>query len=631
MTTNNIELLARKALAIRINSLQATTAAGSGHPTSCLSAADLIAVLFFHVLKHDYKNPAYHNNDRFILSKGHAIPVVYAALCQMGVISEQELLTYRHIDSVLEGHPTPRFVHNEAATGSLGQGLSVGLGMALNAKYEQLSYRTYVMLGDAEIAEGSVWEAVELAAHYNVDNLVALVDCNKLGQSDTSLHAHHVDRYAKQFEAFGWKSFVIDGHNLQQIIDVFDRVQQVRGQPCVIVAKTRKGYGLPAIEDKLGFHGKPFSAKELPQLIDALRTRFAQAASYGDTIASDELQKKQLPEKISVASKQQLTTFELQNDPTCAQFTLGKNIATRKAFGYALDRLGSINENVFVFDGDVKNSTYTEFFEQHYPRRFVQCFVAEQNMIGVASGFALRGKIPFAATFASFFSRCYDQVRMAGIGRVPLRLCGSHSGVSIGADGPSQMGLEDLAMFRVIPQSIVFWPSDGVSTYKIVQLMAAYHDGVSYIKTTRADTPILYDMQETFSIGGCKVLRSSSNDKACIVAAGITVSQALKAYEVLAQQGISVSVIDLYAIKPLDSQTVANIAARSNNMVLTVEDHYPQGGLGEAVASALQNTGIKIHSLAVHKLPRSGTPEELMKFEEIDADAIVRKILILVV
>lgn len=624
MKQDSINFLAHKALNIRIDSLRATTAAGSGHPTSCLSAADIISVLFFHVLKYDYKNPNYHNNDRFILSKGHAVPVLYAALHQRGIITDEQLLSYRKIDSDLEGHPTPRFAYNEAATGSLGQGLSVGLGMALNARYEGLNYRTYVMMGDAEIAEGSVWEAAELAAYYRVDNLIGFVDCNRLGQSGSTLHAEHAERYGQKFEAFGWKVFVIDGHDIQEIMTAIDQAHEVKDQPTMIIAKTLKGYGLDGIESKAGYHGKPFKKDELPVLINQMHVRFKDAAEYIQEEPVHEL----LPDTIDQKSMctNNALSLDLATDSVSETFGIGKKISTRKAFGYALASLGKACDKVFALDGDVKNSTFTELLEQEKPDQFVQCFVAEQNMVGVAAGLALRGKIPFASTFASFFSRCYDQVRMAGIGRVPLRLCGSHSGVSIGQDGPSQMGLEDLSMMRAIPGSVVLWPSDGVSTYKLVALMAGYNDGVSYMKSTRADTPMLYDAQEAFVFGGSKVLKSSGNDQVCIVAAGITVHEALTAHKELAGQGIQVSVIDLYSIKPLDAETLIKVAATSGNTILTVEDHYPEGGLGEAVASALRNTGIIINSLSVTKLPRSGSPEELMRFEQIDAAAIICKV-----
>ena len=674
--------LAHQALNLRIDSIRATTASKSGHPTSCLSAADIISVLFFHILRHDIKNPKYFINDRFILSKGHAIPVVYAAWKNLGVISDEQLLSLRKFDSVLEGHPTPRFAYNEAATGSLGQGLSIGVGMALSAQRDRLGYKTYVMMGDSEIAEGSVWEAAELAAYYKLDNLVGIVDCNRLGQSEEVMNDHDVAKHAAKFTAFGWKTVVIDGHNLEEIVHAFEQAHDVKSQPSMIIAKTYKGFGLDTIQNKNGYHGKPFKEEELFEVIAALRKRFPEASNYkptvvyeppmpetpdahipfdgaqdrlrvlqdahdvgssgraGSWVSQDErgllgargeepgeaLAKTGVSNHLS-ANTQAAIVLDLTQDAQTALFDKDKKIATRQAYGYALASLGKASKNIYVLDGDVKNSTYGEIFEKEFPERFVQCFVAEQNMIGVSAGLELRGKIPFAATFACFLTRAHDQIRMAGIGRNALRICGSHAGVSIGEDGPSQMGLEDIALMRAIPDSIVLYPSDGVSAYKLVELMANYCQGVSYIRTTRAATPMLYDKDESFVLGGCKILRQSKNDKACIIAAGITVHEALKAYQMLKEQGIEVSIIDLYSVKPLDVQTIISVASNSCNTIITVEDHYLEGGIGEAVASALVNDQFSIKNLAVKKLSRSGTPEELLKYAEIDAESIVKTVL----
>ncbi len=625
-TKNSLNLIAHKALHIRIDSIRATTAAKSGHPTSCLSAADLLATLFFKVMHFDVHNPKAENNDRFILSKGHAIPMVYAAYKALGVITDEELLNFRSVNSVLEGHPTPRFAYNEAATGSLGQGLSVGLGMALNAKHEGLSYKTYVMMGDAEIAEGSIWEAAELAPRYKLDNLVGIVDCNRLGQSEESISNHDVARYAQTFESFGWRTFIIDGHNLEEISNVFDEIATVRYQPSVIIAKTFKGYGIPGVVNKMGFHGKPFKQEELDAVIKQLRADFDTAGHCSKTI---EAYTPPLPEPVQNKAPMKLKPIELNfaADPNNNYF-FNKDciLSTRKAFGYALTAAGRVDERIFTLDADVKNSTFTEMFEAEFPGQFIQCFIAEQNMVSIATGLELRGKIPFAATFAAFFTRAHDQIRMAGIGRNALRLCGSHAGVSIGEDGPSQMGLEDIALMRSIPNSIVLYPSDGVSTYKLVELMANYHDGVSYLRTTRADTPMLYDKDETFTIGGCKVLRENANDQACIIGAGITVHEALKAHEELKLLGIETSVIDLYSIKPLDAATIKRVAKASKGKIVIVEDHYPQGGIGEAVISALVNEGFMFTMLAVNEVSRSGSPTDLLKLAGVDAATITQKI-----
>lgn len=618
-----INFLNHKALQLRIDSMRATTASASGHPTSCFSAADIISALFFDILKYDFSCPHAPTNDRFILSKGHAIPIVYAALKQHGVISDSELLTLRQCDSVLEGHPTPRFAYNEAATGSLGQGLSIGLGMALHARMRNLVYKTYVMMGDGEIAEGSIWEAAELAAHYNLDNLVGIVDCNRLGQSGAVQHDHDVSRYANKFEAFGWHCIVIDGHDMASILNAFEQRDQVKNKPCMIIAKTIKGYGLDDSENKIGFHGKPIAKDELEKRIIQLEKRFADSVLYQGACSLERSVSHGScePTVLSLDLKKYNSMFEKEHSE---RFSHDKKISTRQAFGVALQALGDVSESVVALDADVKNSTYTDIFEKKYPNRFVQCFIAEQNMVGVATGLTQRGNIAFAATFGAFLARAHDQIRMAGVGRVPLRLCGSHCGVSIGQDGPSQMALEDIAMIRAMPYSIVLYPSDGVSTYKLVGVMADYEHGVSYIRTTRGDTPMLYNLSESFTIGGSKVLRSSDNDHAVIIAAGITVHEALKAYAMLQENGVSVTVIDCYSVKPLDVETVRSVASRSKNNVIVVEDHYVQGGLGEAVYVALAGMQCTIKHLAVREVPRSAAPDELLAWAGIDAQAIVQ-------
>ncbi|MFA6527016.1 MAG: transketolase [Candidatus Babeliales bacterium] len=623
MNAKEILFLQHQALQLRIDSIRATTAAGSGHPTSCMSAADVIAALFFSQLRYDCGNPNHPNNDRFILSKGHAIPVVYAAWKHLGVITDEQLLTLRQFDSVLEGHPTPRFAYNEGATGSLGQGLAIGVGMALAARKEKLDYRTYVMMGDGEIAEGSVWEALALAAHYKLDNLVALVDCNRLGQSGESIGDHDIDSYEKKGNAFGWETIVIDGHDMEQIVNAFDTAKKNKDAPTMIIAKTYKGYGLEQTQDKENCHGKPFKQSELVGVIEALKNRFIVAASYH----VDQAYVPAMPAPChQVFASTHVPVSLPYTQATHDLLTNGGTMATRKAYGYALAALGKASKEVVVLDADVKNSTFADMFEKDFGQRFFQCFIAEQCMVGVATGMQMRGNIPFAATFGAFFSRAFDQIRMAGIGRNALRLCGSHCGVSIGQDGPSQMALEDIACMRTVPHSVVLYPSDSVSTYKLVELMANYHDGISYLRTTRADTSILYGKDEVFTLGGSKVLRYASGARACVVAAGITLHEALKAYDILKLQGIVINVIDAYSIKPLDVTTIKTIAADSNNVVITVEDHYQAGGLGEAVALGLSGTVINVQSMAVHDISRSGAPEELMKYAGIDAESIAKSV-----
>lgn len=615
--------LQNKAVHIRIDSIRSTTAAKSGHPTSCLSSADIVAVLFFHVMKCDLDNPKACNNDRFILSKGHAVPVIYAAYKNLGVIDDEELLSLRKFDSNLEGHPTPRFIYNEAATGSLGQGLSIGLGMALNAVHDKLDYKTYVLMGDGESAEGSIWEAVELAAHYKLNNLVGILDVNRLGQSDQALHDRHAERYAQQFEAFGWHTIIVDGHNMASLLAAFDEIQNIHDRPTIIIARTIKGYGIDHVHDKLGFHGRPFTHQESLLAIQELETRFKDAYEHAGPLKHVS----QIPEHNKNVERFQSISLDLSRDFQSSLFARGEKLATRKAFGYALAALGRKNNMIVALDADVKNSTYTEIFEKEFPDRFIQCYIAEQNMISIATGLQSRGKIPFAATFAAFFTRAHDQIRMASIGRNALRLCGSHAGVSIGEDGPSQMGLEDIALFRAIPNSIVLYPSDGVSTYKLTELMANYHDGISYLRTTRAVTPNLYDFKEEFKIGGCKVLKQSSHDMACLIGAGITLHEALKAHKMLEVQGVNVSVVDLYSIKPMDIATIKDVARKSRNKIVVVEDHYAEGGMSEALMHHLFHENIQVKVLAVEQISRSGTPDELMASTGIDAQNIVGAVL----
>lgn len=613
-----VSFLEHKALGIRIDSIRSTTAANSGHPTTCLSVADIVAVLLGQVLRYDYNAPTSELNDRFILSKGHAVPVFYAALHQLGVITDEELLSLRKIDSVFEGHPTSRFKYNEAATGSLGQGLSVGLGMAINAQRKKLGYVTYVILGDGECAEGSVWEAAALAGKNNTPGLVAVVDANRLAQSGESLDAHAIDTYANRWASFGWETLIIDGNDIEMVLQALLFAKTYTQGPVAIIAKTFKGYGLDDWQDKNGYHGKPLTAAEAEAAIAHLNKRFSGAVQY--TGKPFELAK---PAVVRLPSKH--TVPDPSQSAITTAMPAGKTIATRKAFGVALAQLAKDLPNLWTVDADVQNSTFTDLAAAAAPERFVQCYIAEQNMISIATGLTQRGNITFAATFAAFFSRCFDQIRMAGIGRVPLRLCGSHSGCSIGEDGPSQMGLEDISMLRAVPHSVVLYPADGVSTYKLVYAMAEYHDGISYMKTTRAATPLLYDAHEVFPIGGCKILVSSPTDKLCIVAAGITVHEALKAHKLLAEKGIAVCVIDAYSVKPLDATTIIQMANAAGGMILTVEDHYIQGGLGEAVAHACSPDGIRVHTMGVHEIMRSGTPEALMALAGIDAAAIVKK------
>lgn len=612
-----VEFIKYKAYALRYWSIKITAHADSGHPTSCLSAADIVAVIFFYAMRYDpyhYQNP---DNDRFILSKGHAAPLLYAAWHEIGVVTDEQMLSYRQFNSPLEGHPTRRFAYAETATGSLGIGLSVGVGMAACAKLDKRDYRTYVLMGDSESSEGSVWEAVQVAVHYNLDNIICFIDANNLGQSSETMLDYKIKQYVEIFTAFGWHTFDVDGHNVESLMDVIDKAHHVIGKPVMIIAKTIKGYGVDFVAGLPGFHGKALTGDKEKEALEELKKNFPDSAAYKD----DSFEWKAPRPHPNATAYVGATTIIIMEK---SDYTKGEMISTRKAYGQALALLGDVCDAVVSLDAEVKNSTYAEIFEDVHPERFFQCFVAEQNMIGMGVGFDCRGRIPFISTFSSFFSRAHDQIRMAAIGNAALRLVGSHCGVSIGQDGPSQMGLEDIATMRCLPNAIVLYPSDAVSTHKLVEQMARYGDGISYLRTTRMETPVLYDNDEQFVIGGCKVLKQSENDVACVVGAGVTLHEALKAYAVLAQQNIFIAVIDVYSIKPLDVSTLISVAHTSGNKIITVEDHYPQGGIGEAVTHALCNENIMIYSLAVTHLPRSGKPEELLAFEGIDAAAIVK-------
>jgi len=615
------KFLEKKAFNMRLSSLMMTSLAGSGHPTSCLSAADIVSALFFYAMVYDPNSPKHPNNDRFILSKGHAAPLLYAVWKEVGILTDDDLKTYRNVDSSLEGHPTLQFDRTEAATGSLGIGLSIGLGMAFAVKLDNLTSTTYVLLGDSELSEGSVWEAVGLAHFYKVKNLIAILDCNRLGQSTETMHGHHVYRYEQKFQAFGWKTIIIDGHNMTQIMDSLDKAKNYSKEgPIIIIAKTIKGYGVKKAEDKPNFHGKAFKKEELNQIFKELEAKFPAAVSFDD---SQYAWKPSMPEKPSKEYEANMCESLSLPNP---EYEVGTKISTRKVFGQAIEMLGNACKSVVSLDAEVKNSTFSEIFEAKYPDRFFQCFIAEQNMVGMGIGFDLNGKMPFVSTFGAFMSRAYDQIRMAAIGQSRVKLVGSHAGVSIGQDGPSQMGLEDIAIMRCLPNSVVLYPSDAVSAYKLVEQMARYQNGISYLRTTRMDTPVIYEASEKFVIGGCKVLRQNKYDKLCVVAAGVALFEALSAYDKLQEEGITISVIDLYSIKPIDKETLLDIGKKSGNRIITVEDHYVQGGLGESICSALANSGMRIECLAVTQLPRSGKPEELLSWAKIDSHAIIKMV-----
>ena len=603
--------LKQKATNLRIHSIISTSEAGSGHPTTCLSAADIVSALFFHAMRYDPANAQNPNNDRFILSKGHAAPLLYAAYAEAGIIPTEKLRTLRQIDSILEGHPTPRFEWTEVATGSLGQGLTLGLGMALNGKYLDASdYRVYVLLGDGETAEGGVWEAAALASHYKLNNLIGIVDVNALGQSQRTMYAFDIDTYCQRFEAFGWQTIGIDGHDLDEILPALDQAKASIEKPTMIVAKTFKGKGVSFLEDADNWHGKALAQGE--ELDKALAELGPLQLNLPTQIES--------PRAIVVNGDRSTGT---ECEPP--DYPPDEEIATRSGYGVGLAKLGSVNPSVVALDGDTKNSTYAEQFMELHPNRYFEMFIAEQNLVGAGIGLAKRGKIPFVSTFAAFLSRAYDQIRMSAISQANIKYAGSHCGVSIGEDGPSQMGLEDIAMFRAIPGAAVLYPSDAVAAERLVAEAAA-HEGIVYLRTSRPKTALLYDAAESFPIGGCKVIRKSGEDKLTVVAAGVALHEVLKAHEALAQEGIAIRVIDLYSIKPIDAEALQTAASETNNTLITVEDHYPEGGLGDAVLDAVATQGVYVHKLAVTGMPRSGKPEELLEYHGISANAIVQKV-----
>jgi transketolase len=603
-----VQALEDVATRLRIDAIRATTAARSGHPSSAASAADLVAALFFDAMRIDADQPRAVTSDRFVLSKGHAAPLLYAAWAEVGSIKREELTTLRQIDSDLEGHPTPRLPFVDVATGSLGQGLGVGIGLALGARFAGSDARVFVLLGDGETAEGSVWEAVQMAAHRTLDNLVAVVDVNALGQSGPTMLGHDLDAYRRRFVAFGWRAQTIDGHDLRQIVPALRRARRTRGAPSVVIARTVKGKGIEGIDGLPGWHGKALSPEDAERAIAALESRLHH-------VPPPPIQRPRAPRVMRAAPPVPGTV------PPAPQ----EAIATREAYGQALVRLGAADPRIVVLDGDVKNSTYAERFLQAYPDRYVEGFIAEQNMVSAAAGLAAQGVMPFVSSFACFLTRAADQIRIAGISRSNVKLCGSHAGVSIGEDGPSQMGLEDLALFRAVPDAVVLYPADGVATDACVQLAASYH-GLVYIRTTRTKTEPVYAAGEPFALGGSKVVRSGDADRLTIVGAGITLHEALAAADELAARGIAVRVVDLYCLKPVDRAALLETARATGGTLLTVEDHYAEGGLGAAVAEALSDTGIVVHRLAVREIPRSGTPRQLLERYGIGRAAIARAV-----
>lgn len=602
------EKLAALTRLIRHHILKATTRAGSGHPTSSLSAVELMTgLLFGGTFRYDVADPLHPNNDRLIFSKGHASPLFYALWTVTGQLTDDEMMSYRQFGSVLEGHPTPAMDHVEAATGSLGQGLSIGMGMALNARcLDKLPYHTYVLLGDGELAEGSQWEAMELAAHYGLDNLVGVLDVNRLGQCGETLHGHDLGALQRRVAAFGWNTILIDGHSLPEITGAFQEAREERDRPTMIIARTIKGKGAPELEDKPGWHGKALDEEQVKRALDSL--------GEVDTSLRGEIPP---PEDVKPDRPVPGEAEPLQYDST-------DPVATRAAYGDALKRLHPAYPQIVALDGEVSNSTKSEALAEDAPERFFEMYIAEQNMVGAAVGLSRRAKIPFVSTLAAFLTRAFDQIRMARYSNANIKFVGSHAGVSIGEDGPSQMGLEDIAMFRTVLDSVVLHPADAIATERLVE-EAARHVGMVYLRTMRQKTPLIYPVDEEFPIGGSKTLRSGRDDVVTVVAAGATLHEALEAADALKGENIFVRVIDAYSIKPIDRATLRRAASETGHIV-TVEDHYAEGGLGEAVLSALADTGTPVHLLAVRLMPRSGKPEELRDLEDISAEAIMARV-----
>ena len=593
-----IDAIKEKARRLAILSMMSTTAAGSGHPTSCMSAAELMAGTFFYAMKIDPKNPNGNDSDRFVMSKGHAAPILYAALAEAGLFPASRVMTLREFSSELEGHPTPRIPGVDAATGSLGQGLSVAAGLAIGARLDKSPTRVYVLLGDGEMAEGQIWEAAAFAGYYKLDNLTVIADVNALGQSQPTMYQHDMEVYRKKFEAEGFATEVIDGHDVAAVLAALDRAKAAKGRPQAIVARTVKGHGFSQVAGKENWHGKPFPKEMLAQAIQERGGPIDVPADPGRSY-----ERKSLPKPSDFPA------------PAAPDYDPGKAVATREAYGFALKRLGAVNPHIVALSGDVKNSTFSEIFQNAYPDHFYQGYIAEQNLVSLAVGLAARGKVPFADTFACFLSRAYDNARMAAISRSNINLCGSHCGVSIGEDGPSQMALEDLAMFRAIHGSAVLYPSDAVSTERLTEAMAR-RAGVNYMRTSRPKTAILYSKDEKFPIPGFKVVRQSPQDKVTVIGAGVTLHEALKAADELKAQGTGVRVVDLYCVKPIDGNALAEQIKATGGRLVTVEDHWPEGGIGEAVLGALSQAGsppAKYRMLAVRDMPHSGKPDELVE------------------
>jgi transketolase len=605
----NLTEIQEKAKLVRKWCLVSTTEAGSGHPTSCLSAADITTILFDRYFTYDLDNPLNLFNDRLVFSKGHAAPLLYTLFGMAGAYPLEELKTLRKFGSVFEGHPVPKFKYSEAATGSLGQGLSVGAGLALASKREGYDNKIYVLTGDGELAEGQIWEAANFAANQKLDNLVAILDINRLGQSQETMFGHHIEEYTRKFKAFDFEVISINGHDYKEINEALAAVQRPAEKPYAIIAKTFKGHGISFLENKDGWHGKTLEKEELEKALNEL-------GPVDDNLRFQLKKPRQIKLPVHTAK---ITNPEIT-------FEAKKEYATREVFGEVLAKLGEQDTEIYALDGDVMNSTFTQTFKKDHPERFVECYIAEQNMVSVAAGLSRIGKIPFVATFAAFLTRAADQIRMARISEANIKFVGSHVGVSIGEDGPSQMGLEDIALFGALPDTVILQPCDAISTAKLIPQMVAQKSFV-YMRTLRPKTPLLYKNDDSFEIGGSKVLRQSGNDQLTVAATGITVFEALKAADQLQKEGISIRVVDCYSIRPVDAVTLKKCLNETEQKILiTVEDHFKHGGFGDFAASAVSNIQGQVVKMAVWTISESGTKNELLNDAGIDAANIVAKI-----
>lgn len=614
---NQYQDLADLANLLRIDVIEACEAAKSGHPTSCSSSAELLAVLFFHEngMHYNPQKPKQFSNDRFVISKGHGAPLLYACWAHNGFLKREQLLTLRKIDSPLEGHPTPKLEFVDVATGSLGQGLSVAAGMAYASKYiDKINNRYFCLMGDGETVEGSVWEACHFSMVYKLNNLTAIIDVNGIGQSGATSIKHDIEVYDQRFKAFGWETIVIDGHDVQDVVKGFTAARNNKtDKPFAIIAKTFKGRNfLSDIENSLSWHGKALGG-QAQKTIDHLRSMIKNP-------------------NVKITPKQ--PEFECPEPaephfalPDTLDYDKNKEVAIRSGYGNALKRLAANDKNnaLFALDGDTKVSTYACVLEEAFPERFIEGYIAEQNLVGVAQGLVVRKKVPFCSAFAAFFTRAFDQMRMGSISLTNVKFVGSHAGVSLGEDGASQMGLEDFAQFRALIGSIVFYPSDAISCERAVELAANYK-GTAYIRTSRPNSALIYENNEKFEIGKAKVVKRTENDVITVASAGITLLEAKTAAEKLAGEGINVRVVDLFSIKPIDAQTLSDCVKGTNNKLLVIEEHLPEGGIFDAVCSALAQYGFKIWNVSVDRLPRSGKPNELLEMYNLTAPKIAEKI-----